>query len=124
MSSPADEASSTVVTGWKADVWKLQFHELPDTAADHSSDSVYGDSTETTLEKVVSFQGPNDDPDEDLSAVLGSSELKTLLAADVTLSGDEDDNELILCCLTENGFVTTHVRPFVFSSFARCNSFL
>jgi hypothetical protein len=108
-SAAEGEYGPSVVTGWKADVWKLQFHDLPsDNATDRNSELEYGDSVESTLERVVSFRGPSDAPDEDLSSVLGSREMKKLLAADVTLS--DDNNDLILCCLTENGFVTTHVR--------------
>jgi hypothetical protein len=76
--------------------------------------SEHGDWTESVLEEVVLFHGPSDAPGEDLSSVLGSSELKTLLAANLT---SDDCNELILCCLTESGFVTMHVRCTSFVSF-------
>jgi hypothetical protein len=103
--------------GWWADLYKLA---LPDAERNLMS-RTFG------LEKIVGFTGGSPSADnEALSSVLGSgADLGGLQAAelafssvrsreDVVMSGENEeeagDMELLLCCLSDTGIVTTHVR--------------
>ena len=103
--------------GWWADLYKL----APPDAERNLRSRTFG------LEKIIGFTGgsPNAD-NEALSSVLGSgADLGELQASelafssvrsrdDVVTSGENEedagDMELLLCCLSDTGIVTTHVR--------------
>lgn len=91
--------------GWRADLWKLKFNELNDD----------GFFEESKLERIVTFQGDSD-TDTSLRSIVGSNpRLRSLRASELAISSysglSVESNEcgLLLCCLTENGYVTTHV---------------
>jgi hypothetical protein len=72
------------------------------------------------MERVVSFSESMDENEEILSLVDSPEKLRRVIASEVTLASySEDDNAeygLILCTLTEQGFVFTHVsRPRILS---------
>jgi hypothetical protein len=109
---------SSAPTGWRADVWKLQFRDNITDLNDDATGTDYGSSDNTILERIVTFQGPGDtDASEGLQSVLGGHELKSLRASELAFSSfggkSSDEYSLMLCCLTENGFVTTHVSPYL-----------
>jgi hypothetical protein len=103
--------------GWWADLYKL----APPDAEPNLMNRTFG------LEKVIGFTGGSPSADnEALSSVLGSgADLGELQAAelafssvrsreDVVTNGEHEeeagDMELLLCCLSDTGIVTTHVR--------------
>jgi hypothetical protein len=105
--------------GWWADLYKL----APPDAERNLMSRTFG------LQKVVGFTGGSPSADnEALSSVLGSgADLGGLQAAElafssvrsredaVTTSGENEEQdaggmELLLCCLSDTGIVTTHVR--------------
>jgi hypothetical protein len=67
------------------------------------------------MERVVSFSESMDENEEILSLVDSPEKLRRVIASEVTLASySEDDNAeygLVLCTLTEQGFVFTHVSP-------------
>jgi hypothetical protein len=94
---------------WRADLWKLKFN------ASNNADGTFEDSK---LERIVTFQG-NSDTDTSLRSVAGSDpRLHSLRASELAISYyagssvESSDYGLLLCCLTGNGFVTTHVSTF------------
>jgi hypothetical protein len=113
---------------WQTDVWRVDFNENNATnknettelkacdSNDNDDDNDdYGLMIDSTLEHIAVFNGPSDE--NSLESVLVGREFMPLRAADLALIQSTDDekrkNELILCCLTENGFVTTLVRTFL-----------
>ena len=103
--------------GWRAELWQLQ-------------------SLSQSLEKVAAFHGNNESAEQqNLQTVLGPSEavlLRSLKASELAVamytesmpmfaSNNETSSSssaaveygLLLCCLTENGYVTTHVCQFI-----------
>jgi hypothetical protein len=112
--SPMDDCFVTVgfsnsggvpTKGWRAQLWKLQRNS----------------STTTTdpLQKVLSFEGGSETAA--LQSITGKdSRLQSLRAAELALSAyptstthldslRSTESGLLLCCLTENGYITTHV---------------
>lgn len=103
--------------GWRADLWKLDVS--PST-----------ESLESSLERIVTFRGSGSETEQaNLKAVIGDDAryLQSLRASELAIStyaeaipvssGKEPssssasspaDYGLLLCCLTENGYVTTH----------------
>ena len=107
---------------WRSDVWRFEFidssasKEVTDLALcdsnDHEDDD-YGLTLEASLERIATFNGPSDE--KNFESILVGKTLMPLRAAELTLlhsrrKYQSSKNELVLCCLTENGFLTTHVR--------------
>ena len=98
LTSPVD---SEAVTGWQADLWKLT-----------------EDASLSKLKRKASVKSTEDSYSNLRSVVGDDPAMYSLRAAEVVISSygsgpdvsDEIDNGLTLCCLTANGFVTTHVR--------------
>ena len=114
--SPVENSIVTVgldtVNGWRAELWQLQ-------------------SMSQSLERVAAFHGNSESSEQqNLLTVLGPSEarlLRSLKASELAVamysesmpmvasnretssSNSAADYGLLLCCLTENGYVTTHV---------------
>ena len=103
--------------GWWADLYKL----APPDAERNLMSRTLG------LEKIIGFTGGSPSADnEALSSVLGSgADLGELQASELAFSSvrsredmmtsgeneeDGGDMELLLCCLSDTGIVTTHVR--------------
>ena len=111
---------------WRSDVWRLEFNDnnatdgtaeliICDSNDNSDNDVDYGLTADSTLEHIIMFNGPSDE--DNLESALVGIELLPLRAAELNLIQSSDKlqnskNELILCCLTENGFLTTHVRTF------------
>jgi hypothetical protein len=100
---------------WRSDVWKVQFHDSVDfteSVRDHDNKVDCEVGPCTTLENVRTFHGASENTN--LQSVLGGKELLPLRATEVTLTGRnpnlESKYDLVLCCLSQNGFITTHVR--------------
>ena len=100
--------------GWWAELYKLQ-DEAEDTfAANHRfSIRTFG------VEKEAAFYGGeatcNDDKTILVSALGSRTRLGALQAAEISLAStgktsDESDVDVILCCLSDSGVVSTHVR--------------
>ena len=123
---PADNPE--ISEGWWAELYKLQ-DEAEDTfAADHRfSIRTFG------VEKEATFHGGeatcNDDKTILVSALGSRTRLGALQAAEVSLAStgelsDESDVDLILCCLSDSGVVSTHVRTFLQFSQSRTSDTL
>jgi hypothetical protein len=93
--------------GWHAEVWKL-------------NDSVKNGQTIGThygAEKLTSFRVLHDDRSASMigtNAALGSlrgAELALDTGSSENTGDKKDDADLLLCCLSDNGYVTTHVSP-------------
>jgi hypothetical protein len=91
-------------SGWHADVWKLKF------------DSDNGKEDQATLERTVSFQS-NKSTEPELCSIVGNdARLFSLRASELAISSfsgertQDKENGLVLCSLTDNGYVLTHVR--------------
>lgn len=113
-----DTSTPGLVNGWWAELYSLS-DETDDTADPDNSLSIRSFG----LEKVAGFQGgdaTNAVDKKTLLSVLGSrTELGGLQAAELSLAstvrdkGGEDsndeDSELLLCCLSDTGVLSTHV---------------
>lgn len=98
---PADRDSPS---DWRADVWKL------DVELDSSS-----------VEHVVAFKGSTET--ESLSVVGSDVDISSLRGAELAISSYESnltpnkkDHGVVLCALSDRGFVTTYVRLIQFAS--------
>jgi hypothetical protein len=93
-------------SGWHADVWKLKF----------CSDKDDGAEDQATLERTVSFQS-NKNTEPELCSIVGNDpRLFSLRASELAISSERthgSENGLLLCSLTDNGYVLTHVRYIV-----------
>jgi len=108
--------------GWRADLWKLKKATTEDSSSSFSS--------ELSLERIVSFEGSDRKTESKLKAVMGDDArfLRSLRASELAVSAsfagphptksskEEEESPsspsdfgLLLCCLTEKGYVTTHV---------------
>lgn len=99
-------AASVATRGWRAQLWKLQQRNSSTTATD-------------PLQKVLSFEGGSETAA--LQSITGKDpRLQSLRAAELAVSTypasathleglRSTESGLLLCCLTENGYITTHV---------------
>ena len=117
----------TNAVNWRANIWKLQLnqdHPIPANGTtelllcDSNDDDDYGLTVDSTLEHIATFTSDDDDNDDHLGVelmTLRSAEL-TLLPSTTLLNNDNEPrgrkHELVLCGLTENGYLTTHVRMY------------
>jgi hypothetical protein len=92
--------------GWHAEVWKLN---------DSKNGQTYG--THYGAEKIAAFSVLHDD--QSASMIGTNTALGSLRGAELALDtgrcentcDEKDDAEMLLCCLSDNGYVTTHVSP-------------
>lgn len=100
---------STSIGGWWAELYTLsEAMEDSVTLGDPLSNSTFG------VKKIAGFKGGKAMAETDrrmLMSVLGSStNLGSLQAAELAItSGSSDSSELLLCCLSDSGVITTHV---------------
>jgi hypothetical protein len=94
------KSSSQAAAGWRADLWKVNFSK---------------DVAKSEMEKVVSFSGSGDTAKVLQSVLHRGSEIGSLRAAELAItcsvvdSDEETDYSLLLCSLSDNGLLTTHV---------------
>ncbi|GKZ00061.1 hypothetical protein MPSEU_000959500 [Mayamaea pseudoterrestris] len=86
--------------GWKAEVWKLR---------------KAGGGAKESLQSIFSFSGGNESKtlglaDTTLGAVC-AAELGVVTRSATATAPDAACSELMMCCLSDRGFVTTHVIP-------------
>jgi WD40 repeat protein len=116
-----DIRSKKGAEGWRADLWKVR---SPTADEIDVNDGIFG------MENVVSFHGGGDQDQYIGSAIGKDSSLGRLQAAELAITsynsitlaspknGEEHIQEvdnfvgLTLCCLSDKGYVTTHVSPF------------
>ena len=122
------EGVNSLTMNWRTDVWRLAFADTAvsnDTTelmlcdSNDNDDDDYGLATDSTLEHITTFNGPSDD--DNFESVLVGKELMALRAAELTLLPSSEKHQkdeidlLLLCCLTENGFLTTHVSTMIYN---------